>query len=239
MDNDNIIAAMVAEQEYLAEKAKGTRPDIHHYLDKYGYADIEKYHSDKTQHQIRSLGLRGEVLPYISAEEMHGYVDRQEPVLVFYIDTQDSYAFIPVEYDDYATLASENLVPIQFGYSAGRGVIVSASGDLRIYLLIPSHIDIDAYWFLSKFERLFKNLGMDAEGSGNDILVGGKKVIGSAWVTENGMTNLLFQVSFNSSSEHLSRIERVCGSADKQPGYIDSSIISPIQLREEFMSWLQ
>jgi hypothetical protein len=70
----------------------------------------------------------------------------------------------------------------------------------------------------------------------NDIMMDDKKIIGGASTVVNNMRVVVFQVNF---VDKLSDIQAICGITNKVPGYIDSSIISAVEFKNEFLSWLR
>ena len=54
-------------------------------------------------------------------------------------------------------------------------------------------------------------------------------------LTYNGMKIVVFQINFVDKTE---AIQNICPVRSKQPGHIDSSIVTAEEIKNEFLSWL-
>lgn len=119
---------------------------------------------------------------------------------------------------------------------APGGIIVTSPNDFSIEILIPENIDINDQCFLEKFKTYYDKYFDNVEINNNDILINGKKIQGSGSVRANGMYLFMTQVSFE---DHFDIINQICQKkSSKQPGIIDSTILSKQMLQEEVLSWL-
>lgn len=132
----------------------------------------------------------------------------------------------------------ENNIPI-YPYNSFGGNIVATEEDYGLVLIFPSSIDISQQFILNKFITLLqKYLNNQFLIQDNDVLMDGKKIIGSGNYSNNGMTFMLFYFSM---SDKGNLIFNICGEpmTNKIPGYIDTTILSTQQLKKELLIWLQ
>ena len=166
------------------------------------------------------------------------YLKKHTPAFLYTIDCDYDYAFLPISYTDSSKVEKLGYTPIKLGYDNSNGPILSASGDLRIYLILKNslNVEISYHYFLIKLKEYLDNYFDDVSISNNDILIGGKKVLGGAMIEKDGMIVFIFQINFVNKEKD---IRQVCILKKKQPGYIDPSIVSPEQIKDEFLSWLR
>lgn len=232
----DIEKAIQGEAEYLIEKAKGTQPNIYDYLAESEYTNLAEFHSDKQEYLLRHQDYDVVEEPYIGEEVPIPYIMAKQPAFLYTINCAESYAFVPMDFDNKALLDSYGLTMLKLGYDATHGVILSIDGDLRIYLIIPQKLDIRSNYFLNKMQIYLSNYFNDVVASGNDILIDNKKVCGMAEVEYNDCRIILFQISYN---DNLQMIRDVCGVTEKTPGYIDSNVLPAVTFKDEILSWLR
>lgn len=176
--------------------------------------------------------------PEISPDVPIPYLKNQKPAFLYTIKCDHNYAFLPMSYNDTSKVEELGYIPVKLGYENSNGPILSASGDLRIYLILKKddNVNISYHYFLIKLREYLDEYFDDVSISNNDILIDGKKVLGGAMIEYNGMFVVIFQINFVNKEEH---IRKVCILKKKQPGYIDSSKVTAEQLKDEFLSWLR
>ena len=77
-------------------------------------------------------------------------------------------------------------IPVyEIGHSGGT--IVGGAGDLSIGIFFPLNIDARSDYILQRFVDIFQNHGIAAEVNNNDVLVDGKKIIGSAHLASDDL----------------------------------------------------
>lgn len=175
--------------------------------------------------------------PYIDASIPIPYLDNKIPAFLYTIYSDYNYAFVPMSYKDYGILEDMGYTPIKLGYENSNGPVLSASGDLRIYLILKkdSNVDVSYHYFLIKLKEYLDVYFDDVSISNNDILIDNKKVVGGAMVEYKGMIIFVFQINFVNKKNDILKI---CNYLKKEPGYIDSIILNPEQVKNEFLSWL-
>lgn len=236
MDKD-IVIAIAKEQEYLERKLGGDNTaNIRDYIIHGGYESLDEFNRDKSVYIMKQQEYTIVEEPYIGEDVPVEYVTNRIPAFLYTIDCDESYAFVPLGYVDDGTIASYGLKTVSLGYNAEHGVILSVDGDLRVYLIIPGEVDLHTDYFISKISQYLNEKGMNTTIDNNDILLDGNKVAGAAEIHYNGMKIMLFQVTYNNN---LAMIRDICGISRKTPGYIDRDVLSPYELKDEFIQWLQ
>lgn len=166
------------------------------------------------------------------------YLDKKTPAFFYTINCDHNYAFVPIGYNDYDLLKKMGYVSIELGYENSNGPVLSVNGDLRIYLILnkDKNVDITYHYFLIKMRSFLDTYFDDVSISNNDILIDRKKVVGGAMIELNGMLVVVFQINFVNKEDD---IYKVCPYLKKEPGYIDPNILSPEELKDEFLSWIK
>lgn len=131
----------------------------------------------------------------------------------------------------------ENNIPI-YPYESFGGNIVATPGDYGVVFILPATIDISSKYILEQIAKMLSNYFEDIEIKDNDILIEGKKVVGSG---NFGNENIFVMLIYFSMSDKGDLIANICGepASHKLPGYINTEIISTEELREELLKWLQ
>lgn len=180
-----------------------------------------------------------EIIPsnHIDTNMAVPYLASKTPAFFYAIDCDHNYAFIPKGYTDYDSLKNMGYYPIELGYENSNGPVLSVNGDLRVYLILKKDkkVDISYHYFLIKLKEYLDKYFDDVSISNNDILLNRKKVVGGALIEIMGMMVLVFQINFVNKEDD---INKVCPYLKKKPGFIDSSVVSPEQVKDEFLSWI-
>jgi hypothetical protein len=126
-------------------------------------------------------------------------------------------------------------IPIYPLYTEG-GTIVSTPGDLNIGICLPRTVELNAKYILEGFAKIFRKYTYKfVEVVGNDVLVGGVKVLGSSVYEKEGQLMLITPVSMSEKEQLICEIS--LKHSTKQPGHID--FMTSTQLRLEIEEWLQ
>lgn len=234
----NIALAIQKENEYLQEKLfeEDNTASIYDYLKEAGYDNTSEYYHDKNIYLLRTQNYSIVREPEINANIPKPYLRDKIPAFLYTIECQENYAFITNDFDNLSVLERYGYTPVRLGYNVSRGPILSSSGDLRIYLIIPGEIEVDIDYFTSLSTSYLGDYFDNVTSDKNDILISGRKVCGGVQMSYGGMKIFIFQFTFIDKTQE---IEEICGVSEKRPGYIDSSVLSPEQLKDEFISWLQ
>lgn len=175
--------------------------------------------------------------PEINTDIPIPYLRDRIPAFLYTINCDYNYAFIPMSYTDYGLLEQSGYIPVKLGYENSNGPVLSVSGDLRIYYILnkSDDVDISYHYFLIKLREYLDIYFDDVSISNNDILIGKKKVLGGAMIEYNGMLIVVFQINFVNKEND---IKKLCPYLKKIPGYIDSSVVTAEQVKDEFLSWI-
>ena len=205
-----------------------------------GYNDLEEFFNDKTEYEMQQV-LKGQVYSVEPKDAMPTlrslvYKNKYGIVSVYTNETcvhhgQDPSKMLNVKY------CEEHNIPI-YPYDSFGGNIVATKDDYSVALLLPLTVDISAGFVLEKTKQILLKYFSNVEIQDNDILIDNKKVAGA---TSFGTEDFFFLIYHFSMSDKEELITAICGAptSGKQPGYIDTTILSTKQLMEDFLSWLQ
>jgi len=233
----DIARAYAAELRYYQDKEAqhSNVLDIMDYIVPCGYDTYGEYYADAQVYMLRTLDYDVVEEPYIDPAMPLPYLNERRPAFLYTIHCGTNYAFVKNDFDKEDVLSKHGYRMTKLGYEFSSGPILSSDGDLRIYLIYPIQIDLNATYFLEKFREYFSEYFTDVAIDNNDIMIAGKKVCGSVMFDHNEMKVLLMQINF-SDKEDI--IREICGPSAKAPGYIDPTILGAEQLKNEFVSWL-
>lgn len=231
----NLTEAMSEEKKYIADRLNDINSSIIERLSQYGYDNLTDYFKDKKEYLFNEW--KPEVI-YIDVKDLTVGLENaihNEQYGVYISVSNDSYAFHGSDYIDY-NLAEKLGVYVAELYHKG-GTIIGGSGDLGIEIVAPVSIELDADVILKKFYEIISKYMDNVEISGNDILVNGKKVLGSMSRRVGNAFIWAAQVSFE---DHSELINQLCNKKSiKQPSYIDSNILNKDMFEKEVLKWLQ
>ena len=235
----NIVLAIQKEEQYIYDKTHidDVSLSIYDYLAEAGYTDLDEYRNDAKDYWVKSQNYEIVEEPVINADVPVPYLTNGTPAFLYTINCVYNYAFIPMSYTNYELLEQYGYTPVKLGYENSHGPILSANGDLRIYLILKKNecIEITYHYFLIKLKEYLDRYFDDVAISNNDILINGEKVLGGAMIEHNGLLIVVFQINFINKREDIINI---CGITPKIPGCIDSSVVTAEQIKNEFLSWL-
>ncbi len=232
----DLIAAMAEEKSYLNDRANGIETVLSERLAPYGYSNLTEYSQDKRDYlfnnwipEIYPIDVRDITtdLEYAVKNEKYG----------IYISTANGfYAFHGTDEIDFE-LCKELGVYVAELYHQG-GTIVGSEKDLGIEIVAPNDIGLDAGFIMNKFyEIIGKYVSGEITINENDILVNGKKVMGSMRRSVGNVFVWAAQVSFG---DYRDIISQICTKKSvKEPSYIDSSVLSRETMESEVLAWLQ
>ena len=232
----DIIKAIEIEKTYLDCRLKGEYP--FHLVDKIkecGFEDISEYFNEKRKHQLTNINFEYiEKEPKECITEVLHMIDEKVTGILF-VDTDSLFIFNGnSEYNE--EYCNKNSIPVYPIYTNG-GTIVSQAGDFSLGVCCPNNIKIDATFILNCIKDIlqkYTNKVITIEG--NDLLVDGKKVSGSAVYDKDEMFMFVAHFSFNDS---INLINNICkpNKIGKTVGYID--FIDREIFKKEVKSWLQ
>lgn len=230
---NDIEKAMQAEQSYLRDKLSGKNVSLN--LSEYGYKDLETYFSDKRDYQLKNCGIE------VHETNMDDIESRVENAIMsktpsIWIPTADEiFVWHGNDALDRDLCAEMGAQVYDMNYIGGT--IVSGADDLSFALIVPENIDISTSYMLLKIKSIMDEYFTDVVIDGNDILINGKKVLGSMQRRVNGMYVFACQISYADRSEY---IKRLCSkSSIKTPGFIDRNILAKRALQDGVIACLQ
>lgn len=157
-----------------------------------------------------------------------------------YIANNDKpYAFIPDSFADNLLLESNGVTGYRMHYDAehGGGVVIAGEKDLSFLVLRRFNGDSLSSYLLGNMAALLSSRFNHVAVDGNDILIDGIKVIGSAGNIINDMAIFMFIATFE---DHTDLISRICPPRHgKIPSYINDCILTKQELKEHLIGWLQ
>lgn len=223
----DINKAIEYEKEYQAARVNGEYP--FHLVDKIkecGFESIKEYHELKKTHQFEQLNFEYiETNPRECLKDVFKVMALGKTCFLF-SDTDETFVFNGnANYNqDYCLNHNIPIYPIQ----TSGGTIVSSKGDLSFGVCCPKTNGIDRNYVLNGLKNVLqKHTAAIVTVDGNDILVGDKKVIGSASYWQNNVFMFVCHISFCDNTELISNI-CITSKVGKTVGYID------FMTREEF-----
>jgi hypothetical protein len=229
---NDIKKAMQAEQSYLRDRLSGKNVSLN--LSEYGYEDLETYFSDKRDYQLKNCGIE------VHETNMDDIESRVENAIMsktpsIWIPTADE-VFVwhgnePIDEE----LCTDLGVHI-YNMNYIGGTIVSGPEDLSFAVIIPETIDIGTSYMLEKIKDIMSKYIDDVVIDGNDILIGGMKVLGSMNRRMNGIYVFACQISYADRTEY---IKQICSKQSvKIPIFIDGTLLPKEILKDEVIACL-
>lgn len=230
----DIVKAIAKEQEYLSYRTKGEEP--FHLVDavkEFGFETLEQYFAEKRDYEFSNLALEViETTPMEIIPEVYKTMGEKKSAVLF-ADTEHTHVWSGNGSQFNESYCSECGISI-YPLRAGGGTIVSAKGDFSLVICLPDDVGVDTAYFLDKLSGIFGKYTDSVTVAGNDILLNGQKICGSAIYRNNDMKCFEAHFSFNDNSE---LIESICHKqSGKTPGYID--FMTREELRKEIAEWL-
>lgn len=232
----DIVKGIKIENEYLERKVNGELVSLETSLHEAGFDSLEQYFKEKNLYQLRSCEFR--IMPVTAesapVEIINVLTNRITSVL--YIDHEITAVYYGIK-DFNKDYCDQNRIPTYY-YGTEGGTIIGTKGDVTLGICFPSEIDIRTDMIMEMFISMFKKYGITLTVNGNDFLLDGKKVAGTAQYEMNDMFAFIVQFTFSDESE---LIKNVCYTSPsmKEVTYLDKQVISREQIKKEFFEWLQ
>jgi hypothetical protein len=232
----DIVKAMAKEQEYLGYRAKGEEP--FHLVDavkECGFDDLNDYFKAKAKYEFEQLSFEiVETTPVRAIADVMKCIEEKKTAILFAV-TPYTLIWNGTNSPFNEIYCEEHKIPVYPLYTGG-GTIVSTFGDLNIGICVPNTAHINVRLFLDGIANILRNLtDNEVTVDGNDILIGGKKVLGSASYNSNGMFVFITPVSMSDKND---LIDCICiKKSSKSPSHID--FMDAYGLRQEVVEWLK
>lgn len=230
----DIQRAIAVEREYIQYRLDGAEPySLADAIEDCGFDDLEDYYAVKLDHLVGVLDFYICDEPSdLGAQLTIDATANKIPFAVFCKATSTGVYHGDEDLD--AGYCAEHGIPILEYHSSGGNIVIT-EGDMAIGLSVPVK-GVSADYILKHLADIIAKYEDDVCVDRNDIMVGGKKVAGSAnYHTESGIG---FVIHF-SFSDKTDLIRNICTDSPsiKRPGFLER--ISPEQLRQEVITWLQ
>ena len=231
----DIIGAMEKEREYLSFRMKGEEP--FHLVDavkEYGFDSLKDYFDAKINYQFSQLRFEVvETTPERAISDVMATIEAKKTAILFAV-TNKTIVWNGNQGEYNASYCEECGIPI-YPLGTNGGTIVSTPGDLNIGICFPEIKGLDAKYILNGFSEIFKKYtNKIIEVDRNDLLIAGRKILGSSVYKQNGMFVFITPVSL-SKKENL--ICEIClKHSTKQPSHID--FMTADILCQEVEQWL-
>ena len=231
----DIVTAVEKEKEYLSYRMKGGEP--FHLVDavrECGFNSLAEYFEAKKDYEFSNLSF--EVIETTPAKAISDVLTaiKEGRTAVLFADTEYTLVWNGNGGDFNESYCTECGIPV-YPLQTDGGTIVSTAGDLNIGICIPQSLGIDVQFMLNGLADIFrKYTDKSVEVNGNDVLVGGYKVLGSSTYNANGMFVFITPVSLTEKAELIGRICQKHSA--KQPAHID--FMTREELRQEVAEWL-
>lgn len=231
----DIIGAMNKEREYLSFRMKGEEP--FHLVDavkEYGFESLKDYFEAKRDYEFTHFNF--EIINTTTEKMVSDIFDtiekQKKAVLLSITDKTLIWNGNNGEYNK--EYCNECNIPV-YPFYTGGGTIVTTPGDLNMGICIPLNFGADISYILNGIANVFqKYTSKNVEVLGNDIIVNGFKVLGSAFYERNKMFMFVASVSMSDKSDLICNI--CLKHSTKQPGYVD--FMNAEQLSREIKLWL-
>lgn len=239
----NLKAAMAMEKVYRKLQDNRVAKDAFGYHDKlkqFGFADTVEYERAKAEHDLITSPVEIQHWQVSTYEELDAYNKSREQdikdgknVLRFKTSTVPQ-VYIGTECTDADRQYCEDNNLLVYP-CPGKSAFVYSEYDLEISITHQNH-NLGRLLF-EKLHRAIKELGLDCEISGNDILVGGNKIVGSCDWNMGLVSYYAYGVTFKPNNE---LIDAVCHKPrEKYPlGISEVSSIKREDLIEKVKLWL-
>ena len=233
----DIEKAIEIEKTYLEHRMKGEYP--FHLVDKVkecGFESLDEYFEAKKKYRLNKLDFE-----FIEQEPITGILKcielfSQQKAFVLFANSDIPFVFLGENGVIDSEYCNKNNIPIVPIFTGG-GSIVNLEGDFSFAVCCPVNIIDDANYILKEVSTLLqKYTDKEIAVDGNDILIDGKKVCGSATYKKH---NYFMFVGYFSFSDKTDLISNICKTTKtgKDVGYID--FINRDAFRKEVSEWLK
>ena len=233
----NLKAAMAMEKVYRKLQNNWQAKTAFGYQDKlkqYGFADTVEYEQAKKQFRFSNLHLPYEMVDITELAEKRRLAVESCAEVIHIITATGTFIYAGDHAEYNREYCAQNDM-FTFVYP-GASVIVANENDLAISIISKYHGIHEL--ILNKLCALLVARGLNCYVDGNDILIGGKKIIGSASWQDGCVALYNFQISF---VVDLELIQTICYKPMvKEPmGISEVSSITRDQVISRIVRWLQ
>lgn len=238
MNIEIFIEAMAEEKSYIEDRMQGRDSSLPDRLKAYGYEELSEYFDDKRDYLFSQIKFNFVEVPMPNGvSEIFKMIEANKPGVLF-VDWEDTYVVcgnkgLEEFNQEYCEANGITFFPLY----TGGGTIVGSKGDFSFGVCYPKNILIDSNYILNCVRNILQcNTSLDVSVSGNDILLGGKKICGSATYTKADVSMTIMHFSFNDWSELISNI-CTTSKQGKEVAYVN--FMSRADFKAGVLEWLQ
>lgn len=230
----DIEKAMNAEAYYL-KVGRSEGESLIELVKPFGYSNLDDYFKDKAEYKLKAQDY---AVLYVDVDDIFAKVEAaitQEAPSIFVIKASRTIVWHGKDEELNRELCKElgyEVIPLDYN----GGNIVTGVGDFNFIFVCKKVDGIGTQWFMEKFAAYFSRFFGDVVCNENDILINGKKVMGSMQRETETMYEFATQISFVDRSEDIYKICPPTGA--KKPSAIPSGFFTCDDLWNEVLSWL-
>lgn len=231
----NIENAIRVEQEYLDYRRENGE-SLSTLLEPFGYVSLDDYFKDKAEYKLKAQDYTVLTVDVDNIFDMVEEAISSETPTVFVIKPSRTIVWHGKDEELNRELCKElgyEVIPLDYN----GGNIVTGVGDFNFIFVCRKVVNINTQWFMQKFASYFSKFFDDVVCNENDILINGKKIMGSMQRESGTMYEFATQISFVDRSEDIYKICPPTG--EKKPSAIPSGYFSCDDLWDEVLSWLK
>lgn len=229
--------AMAEEKLYVADRMKQINTSLIERIKSFGYETLEEYFEEKRNflYLQTEFNLVEEPMPN-GVAEIFKMVNSNKAGILF-VDWEDTYVVCANQglKEFNKQYCEENNIKF-FPLYTGGGTIVGSKGDFSFGICYPKNIANDSSHALNGVKDILqKHTDRTVSVNGNDILVDGNKICGSATYSKDDVFMVIMHFSFNDWSELISKI-CLTSKTGKPVGYVD--FMTREEFKKEVLEWL-
>ena len=236
---NDIKKAIEIEEYYIECRMKGEYP--FHLADKIrecGFESLEEFQEEKKEYMFHNLDFKfHEVTQAEIVPEVHRILT-DKVIGIWFANSDETCVFNGNQGEQtYNKEYCEENGITTYNYLTNGGSIVHKSGDFSFGVSCPLEHQVEVGFILNHLKNILqKHTDKTLVVSGNDILMDGSKICGSAVYRVNGIFLFLSYFSF---CDHSDLVGEICPlpKSGKIPTYID--FMTRDQFRTEVSEWLQ
>lgn len=226
----------ISAEAYYLEVGRRNGESLVDLVKPFGYSTLENYFKDKAEYQLKAQDY---AVLYVYVDDIFAKVEAaitQEAPSIFVIKASRTIVWHGKDEELNRELCKElgyEVIPLDYN----GGNIVTGVGDFNFIFVCKAVPNINTQWFMEKFAAYFSRFFEDVVCNENDILINGKKVMGSMQRETETMYEFATQISFVDRAEDIYKICPPTGA--KKPSAIPSGYFSCDDLWDEVLSWLR
>lgn len=235
----DIVKAIEKEKEYISYRMKGEEP--FHLVDavkECGFETLDEYFTEKPSFEFNNLDFRYIEKPMPDGVfEIFNMIKHNQPGVLF-VDWEDTYVVCAnkglEEFN--REYCEENNIEFFPLYTEG-GTIVGSKGDFSFGICCPNTVVNEPSFILNRVRDILqKHTTGEVTVKGNDILVNGNKISGTANYAKGDVFMVILHFSFGDWSDLISKI-CTTSKVGKPVSYVD--FISRAEFKQEVAEWLR